>query len=84
MRQKFEDFAKENEVELCFYDGHDNAIIGLGRKFNTFSVIYSTKIVLQNLMADMDYDDAVEYFEYNIIGAYVGESTPTFSLDEDF
>jgi hypothetical protein len=84
VRSKIEKFAIENEIEIYFCDGHDNAIIGLGRKFNTFSVIYSTKIVLQNLMNDMDYDDAIEYFEFNIAGAYVGENTPTFSLDEDF
>jgi len=26
----------------------------------------------------MSYEDAIEYFEYNIAGAWVGESTPFF------
>lgn len=26
----------------------------------------------------MTNEEAIEYFEYNIIGAYVGEKTPTF------
>ena len=30
----------------------------------------------------MNYEDASEYFEYNIVGAYVGENTPIF-LDLD-
>jgi hypothetical protein len=27
---------------------------------------------------DMSYEEAEEFFEYNQIGAYVGESTPCF------
>ena len=30
------------------------------------------------LAESMDYEEAVEYFEYNVIGAYVGEQTPIF------
>jgi hypothetical protein len=26
----------------------------------------------------MDVDEAIEYYEYNIAGAYVGENTPSF------
>jgi hypothetical protein len=26
----------------------------------------------------MDYDEAMEYFSYNVEGAYVGEATPAF------
>ena len=26
----------------------------------------------------MSYEDAVEFFDYNVAGAYVGESTPIF------
>jgi ABC-type uncharacterized transport system ATPase subunit len=84
MREMLEKFASENDVELLFCDGHDNAILGLGRKFNSFSIIYSTKKVIENLMSDMDYDDAIEYFEFNIAGAYVGDATPTFMIDDGF
>ena len=35
--------------------------------------------VLDILIDDgMTYEEAVEYFEYNIVGAYLGERTPTF------
>jgi len=27
----------------------------------------------------MSYEEAVEYFEYNVIGAYMGEKTPMFA-----
>jgi hypothetical protein len=26
----------------------------------------------------MDHDEAIEYYEFNIVGAYVGEQTPLF------
>jgi hypothetical protein len=32
-------------------------------------------------MEDMSYEDAVEHFEYNIAGSYVGEKTPVYVYD---
>jgi len=31
----------------------------------------------------MTYEDAVEYFDYNTLGAYMGENTPMFLMDDD-
>ena len=33
----------------------------------------------------MDYEEAVEFFDFNVTGAYVGENTPVFleDLEED-
>jgi hypothetical protein len=82
MRQYLETWAEESEIPLLFIDGHDNAIVGIGRQFNNHAVIYNQKIVIENLQKFMNYEDASEYFEYNIVGAYVGENTPIF-LDLD-
>jgi hypothetical protein len=30
---------------------------------------------------EMTYDDAEEYFQYNVTGAYVGDRMPVFLLD---
>jgi hypothetical protein len=37
-------------------------------------------MILQALMEDneMSDEEALEYFEYNVIGAYVGEGTPIY------
>lgn len=80
MRKKLENLAHEMDIQIKFADGHDNAIVGLGRQFNTHAVIYNQNIVIQNLCHDMSYEDALEYFEYNIAGAYVGENTPIFLI----
>ena len=78
-------FCKENDVELTRMDGHDNAIIGIlrgtGFPHNTTAprLVYDVAVVISNLMSDgMDEDVAEEFFEYNIIGSYVGEQTPLF------
>lgn len=31
----------------------------------------------------MDYMDAVEYFDFNVVGAYVGQKTPII-INDDF
>ena len=81
MRDKIAAFCEENEIEILFCDGYDDAIIGLGQSFNTYKVIYDRNKILAILENDMTDEEAIEFFEYNIIGAYVGESTPIFTVD---
>jgi hypothetical protein len=59
-------------------DGLDEAIIGQCRV--TERVIYDvTKIVMILMERDgMTSDEALEFYEYNIEGAYVGEMTPIY------
>jgi hypothetical protein len=61
-------------------DGHENAIIGLLESFDTTQpiVVYDKGQILLNLMKDMSETDARELFDFNILGAYVGEQTPVF------
>ena len=70
--------AMQNAMKI---DGFDDAIIGtLERCGQTEAVIlYDKDKVIEMLMKDMPFEDAVEYFEYNILGAYVGEGTPAFA-----
>lgn len=80
MREIMEEYAKVSGQELLFLDGHDNAIMGLARQFNTESIAYNKRKVIENLClrGDMDHEEANEFFEFNIVGSYVGEHTPTF------
>jgi len=47
---------------------------------NTTRVLYSIELILKELMGDneMTYEDASEYFEFNIRGSYMGKYTPLF------
>lgn len=62
-------------------DGYDEAIIGTVERFgfSEIIVLYDKEKVIEILMKDMPREDALEYFDFNIIGAYVGEGTPVFA-----
>lgn len=69
------------EAELLFADGLDAAIIGVGHRCGEPEVIcYDVSRVLKILEKrdGMTPDEAVEFFEFNIAGAYVGPLTPVW------
>ena len=62
-------------------DGFDDCIIGVTTNRNSLDVLcYSSQKIVTKLMTrdGMNYDEAVEFFEYNIQGAYVGPRTPIY------
>ena len=85
-----EAIAEENE-EALFIDGLDgdkdafnDALIGHGTRCSMNDVaIYDGLKVIEILMSkyDMDSMEAYEWYDYNIIGAYMGENTPIFVHD---
>jgi hypothetical protein len=72
------------DEEFLRADGFDDAIIGVSEDFNAKArLIYSVKKCIKILMeGDMFYEDAVEYFDFNVSGAYVGERTPVWCRDD--
>ena len=69
-------------------DGHDNAILGpamVWRNDGLFEVlVYDAEKIRENLMNDgMTAEEAREYIEFNIEGAYVGEHTPVLVWTQD-
>ena len=63
--------------EFMFADGFDDAIIGVDEV--NLRVVYDIDEIINILMRDeMTFDDAFDYYDYNIAGAYVGEKTPVF------
>lgn len=67
------------DEEFLFADGLDEAIIGVD--LYSMRVIYSYNRCLIALQRNMSRDDAMEYFEFNVSGAYVGEKTPIWCMD---
>ena len=64
-------------------DGFNQAIIG--NEYNTNRVVYSIDRMLQILIDrdGMSMEEAIEFFDFNIGGAYVGEMTPVYVWTED-
>ena len=72
--------ANEEEAYLKA-DGFDDAVIGVEE--GTGRLIYSEKKCLEILMEndEMSMEDAIEHFEYNVKGSYVGKLTPIWCSD---
>ena len=70
------------DEDLLFMDpeSFDEAIIGYIERANSPPVVcYNKDKVLEILMKDgMNWEEAEEYYYYNVVGAYVGERTPVF------
>jgi hypothetical protein len=68
--------------ELLKMDGYDDCIVGIVERFGQDSYfIYDKQLVLEKLQKNgMTYEEALEYYEYNQLGAYVGERTPAFLI----
>lgn len=61
-------------------DGFDEAIIGVGYRCGqpdiiAYDVNKCIKILMDQGMTD---EEAMEFFEFNVVGAWVGEETPIF------
>lgn len=69
-------------------DGHDDAILGpacIWRGSSRVDVlVYDAELIRENLMrGGMTSEDAREFIEFNIEGAYVGEGTPILVWTQD-
>lgn len=71
----------ENDENVALgADGFEDALIGYGTQFNTDLAIYDyEKCVIALMKRDgMTDEEAREYMEYNVCGAYMGKNTPVF------
>lgn len=65
---------------IMLADGFEDAFIGIGQQYNRHFAIYDRQQCIEILMErdGMSEDDAEEYFEFNVVGAWVGHGTPVF------
>lgn len=72
------------ENKTLFADGFNSAIIGTT---NDGRIVYSKSLMLEHLVLneDMDCIDALDYCQFNIWNAHVGDFTPLYvnDLDDD-
>ena len=61
------------------WDGFDSAIIGGGGRCNTDPMIvydYDKMINILVTRDSMTHEEAEEYLDFNVIGAWIGDTTP--------
>lgn len=67
------------DEEFTIVDGMDEAVIGLD--VYDMRLIYSVRKCLEILRRDMSESDAREHFDYNYLGADMGDRTPIWCMD---
>lgn len=84
----FKPNAAKGDHPMLKIDGYDEAIIGPAHIWRDQTVVnvlvYDAEKIRQLLMKDgMDMDEAREYIEFNIEGAYMGIHTPVLVWPDD-
>jgi hypothetical protein len=66
--------------EILMMDGYDDCIIGVVEQFGRPPIVcYNRELVIRKLMDEgISEEESIEFFEYNQIGAWVGDYTPCF------
>lgn len=67
--------------DLLKIDGMDKALLGICMTWNDHvlveRLVYNGRVITEILIEKgMSEEDAQEYIDFNIVGAYVGDSTP--------
>ena len=76
--EEFKEISEENELLLM--DGYDDCVVGLVERFGQPTIIcYDRDKVLEKLVRDgMTEEEAEEWFNFNQLGAWMGDKTPCF------
>lgn len=68
------------DIEFITLPNHNNAVIGID--LDNEVLVYSVNIIIDNLKEIMPEDEAMEYLDYNIINAHMGNKMPVFIKHE--
>jgi hypothetical protein len=75
----------EDAEGAIILDGLDNAIIGIVEEFGVGNrILYSKEKIIDILVErdGMTSGEAIEYYDFNILGLYAGEQNPVFLITE--
>lgn len=78
-RDELDGALQDMGVSTLLMDGFEDAVIGFSQRISEpILVVYSWQKMVDILVErdGMDYDEAVEYVDFNCLGAWVGDETP--------
>jgi len=81
MNKYIEAIEDLNEDAIVILGDFDDCIVGIAKKIDGCVIVYSEKLIIEKLSKDMSEEDALEYYNYNILGGYFGENNPVFMID---
>lgn len=69
------------DEDILLADGFEDALLGYVERIGQPTIaLYDRDKCIEILQAEgLTYEEAQEHFEFNVIGAYVGEYTPAFA-----
>lgn len=78
-RDTLDEYLQSIGESVLLADGFDEAMIGVSQRMNEpLLAVYSYDKMVDVLIErdGLDWDEATEYLDFNVIGAWVGEKTP--------
>jgi hypothetical protein len=72
--------VSNNEEAMFLPEEYHPALVGVGWRFSDGPLpVYNIEVVLEILTQDgTSMEDAMEWYQYNIIGSWIGSGTPIF------
>ena len=86
-RVKINEYLADMGESALLADGFDEALIGFSQRISEpmLAVYDYTKMLNVLIERDgLDYEEAAEYLDFNVLGAWVGEQTPVIVMPLDF
>jgi hypothetical protein len=80
-REQLLTHLEDSEEEILLADGFEDAYMGIGRQFTNPPFAVYDRVKCIEILIDRDgmsEEEADEYFQYNVEGAWVGDNTPVF------
>ena len=76
---------EEHDEGALFVAGFESALLGVAVQFAHEVAVYDYDKCLDILIErdNMDIEEAIDYMEYNVLGAYAGKSTPVFLIRKE-
>jgi hypothetical protein len=81
-RSEFLDTMAEINSEACYPTDLEEAIIGMVERFGMEPLILLDRKKCLSIFKErdgMNHQEAEEFFDFNVIGAWVGKGTPCFA-----
>jgi hypothetical protein len=75
------DDISEINPDALLCDGFDEAIIGMAERINLGPVVaYDVQKIIEIMVErdGMTYEEAYEFYDFNIVGSWMGDFTPVF------
>jgi len=82
-REQVNQYCEEFETDLLCMDGFDDCIEGIIERFGMEPILcYNKQKVIAKLISNgiKNEEEAEEYFQFNQLGAWLGDKTPCFII----